>query len=204
MAKFLITPDATLSFPALFEPKPKGGIAGAELVYSCALLFGPEAQETEAFKALKDAVAEAAKAKFGADIDPRKLTLPFYDAGLKDYGGYKEGEVYIQPWTSTKPKVVDRNVDIIIDKDEVWAGQIVQAAVTPFAWANTGKKGVSFGLNHVQVIRARMPRIDGRPTVDKIFKPLPPEEDEAPAAKGAEVKGALTKPKARASQDNPW
>jgi hypothetical protein len=53
--------------------------------------------------------------------------------------------------------------------EELWAGQLVRANVTPFAWINSGKKGVSFGLNHIQIIRTDTPRIDGRASAASVF-----------------------------------
>jgi hypothetical protein len=40
----------------------------------------------------------------------------------------------------------------------------------PFAWTHTGKKGVSFGLNHVQIIESEgRQRLDGRPSAGSAF-----------------------------------
>ena len=60
----------------------------------------------------------------------------------------------------------------------VYAGQKVRCQVTPFAWLNTGKKGVSFGLNNVQIVKADAPRIDGRVAANKPFDAIVEEEDE--------------------------
>ena len=53
--------------------------------------------------------------------------------------------------------------------EQVWAGQLVRANVTPFAWLNSGKRGVSLGLNHIQIIRTDTPRIDGRAPANAVF-----------------------------------
>ena len=68
------------------------------------------------------------------------------------------------PWSKNKPGVVDTNRQDILVPDEVWSGQLVRANVVPFAWTHTGRKGVSFGLNHLQIIQSEgRQRLDGRP-----------------------------------------
>ena len=49
--------------------------------------------------------------------------------------------------------------------------------MTCFFYDKAGNKGVSFGLNHVQIIKADMPRIDGRISVDKAFGPVEDDDD---------------------------
>jgi hypothetical protein len=45
----------------------------------------------------------------------------------------------------------------------------VRLNITPYAWVNSGKKGVSFALNHVQIVKSDMPRIDGRASASSAF-----------------------------------
>jgi hypothetical protein len=179
MASHLLTPKAVLSFPVLFSPKPR---VQGEPVYSCALLFGPAAQKTPEYKALQQSVTDAAKGMFGDKVNMKSLTLPFHDAGEKEYSGYNAGDVYISPWSKQRPSVVDRRKQEVIDPSEVYAGQIVIANVTAFAWSNTGKKGVSFGLNHLLIWDATAPRIDGRVNADKAFASVEDLDDEEESA----------------------
>jgi len=175
MANNILTPNATLSFPALFAPKPRS--EGAKPVYSCSLLFSPEAQRSPEYKAMQMACANAAKAKFGADVKFASLLLPFRDAGEKEHAGYEEGWTYISPWSEQRPGVVDAQVQDVIDPSLVYAGQTVRASIAPFAWKNSGRMGVSFGLNHLQLVKEGT-RIDGRIPANKAFKPI--EDSESP------------------------
>jgi hypothetical protein len=182
----LITPVGTLSFPNLFVPKPKSPAPGAKPVYSCSILFDPEAQKTPEFKALKQGLFDAAKAFHGANIDLKKIMetdWPIRDAVEKDYAGYEKGFVYISPWASgepgrSPPGIVDGRLQIVIDPSKVYAGAKIRANVSPFGWVFTTRKGVSFGLNHIQLVDTTTPRIDGRVAVDKAFSPLEQLEEE--------------------------
>jgi Protein of unknown function (DUF2815) len=180
MAHF-VTPEAVLSFPALFVPKPRTQAPGAELFYSCSLLFGPEARKTPEWKALQQGVIDAAKAKLGANVNIKTIDNPFRDGAEKDYSGYGPGVIYISPRSkgeNAPPGVVDKRLQKVIDPARVYSGAIVRASVTPFAWNFQGKKGVSFGLNHIQLVNETAPRIDGRVSAEKAFSPIEDLEDE--------------------------
>jgi Enterobacter phage Enc34, ssDNA-binding protein len=165
----LLTPYAVLSFPNLFTPKPRS--EGGEPVYSAALLFDVTAQQSKEYKAMQTACIDAAKAKWGANVKVDQVAMPFRDAAEKadKYAGYEEGVMFINPWTKQKPGIVDARLQDVLTPEEVYAGQIVRAQVSPFAWQNSGKKGVSFGLHHIQIVKHDAPRIDGRVAASKAF-----------------------------------
>ena len=96
--------------------------------------------------------------------------MPFRDAGDKTYEGYRKGDTYVSPWSKNKPGIVDARRQDILLPEEVWSGQLARANVTPFAWAHSGRKGVSLGLNHLQIIESTgRQRLDGRPTAGSAF-----------------------------------
>jgi hypothetical protein len=164
----LNTPNATLSFVNAFTPRARA--EGTAPVYGCVLIFDQEQQKSEAFKALKAAVTATAQKQFGANFNLKTLVSPFRDAGEKDYAGYHPGHVYIKPWSKSKPSVVDRRKQAILVPDEVWSGQLARANVSPFAWQHSGRKGVSFALNHLQILQSEgRERLDGRPSAESAF-----------------------------------
>ena len=169
MANSVNTPYATLSFPHIFEKRARA--EGGEPVYSCALLFSPASQKSPAYKAMQEACIAAAQEKFGAKVPMQSVAMPFRDAGDKadKLAGYNHGDMYINPWSNNKVGVVDAHRNEVLLPEELWAGQMVRANVTAFAWMNSGKKGVSFGLNHIQIIRTDTPRIDGRASASSVF-----------------------------------
>lgn len=162
------TPYATLSFANIFTPRPR--VEGGQPVYSCSLIFDPAQQKSPKYKEMVDAVIEAARKEWGANVNMKQIQMPFRDAGEKTYDGYHPGHIFISPWSKNKPGVVDVNRQDILLKEEVWSGQLVRANVTPFAWSHTGRKGVSFGLNHLQIIQSEgRDRLDGRPSATSAF-----------------------------------
>jgi hypothetical protein len=162
------TPYATLSFVNAFAPRRRAD--GGEAVYNCSLIFDEQQQKSPAFKALQQACVAAAKKQFGDNVNLKTVMMPFRDGGEKTYDGYGPGKVYVNPWSKNKPGIVDRNREDILTKEEVWSGQLVRANVTPFAWTNSGKKGVSLGLNHLQIIESEgRQRLDGKPSPSSAF-----------------------------------
>jgi ssDNA-binding protein len=173
------TPYATLSFANLFTPRPRS--EGSEPVYSCALLFDKTQQASPRFKALQNAWAEAARNEWGNNVNLKQIKSPFRDAGEKAYEGYHPGDIFISSWSKNKPGIVDRNGEDILLPEEVWSGQLVRANVMPFAWTHSGKRGVSFGLNHVQVIESEgRQRLDGRPSARSAFDDGEVKGDDTP------------------------
>lgn len=171
-----ITPTGMISFPHLFEKRPRA--RGGEPVYSVSLIMNEAAQKTPQFKELEKRCLEIAREKFGSKMDDPKFVerlkqsrnWPIKDASSKDYEGYQEdGAVFISPWTKRRPGVVgpDPEVDIEID-DDVWPGQLARLEVNPFGY-DEPQPGVSIGLNNVQIVKPDMPRIDGRKAASKVF-----------------------------------
>jgi hypothetical protein len=165
----LNTPYATLSFPTLFQPRTRA--EGGEPVYSTVLIFNQAQQASPAYKAMVAAVQAKAKEEWGEKLNMKEVHSPFRDAGEKSskWAGFEEGHVFISPWSKSRPGIVNAQRQDILLPEEVWAGQLVRANITPFTWVNSGRKGVSFALNHVQIIRTDTPRIDGRGNAASVF-----------------------------------
>lgn len=175
MAKKLLTPQATLSYPHIDEPVPPMNGKG-EPKYSVALVFPAGAD----LSMLQAAVLEAATDKWGtkaaALLKSGGLKNPFRTDG--EAKGYGEGSVYFNARSTEKPGAVYLWADpatgkamIIPDdlrKKELYAGAQVRASITAFAYDNEGK-GVSFGLNNIQKL-GNGPRLDGRKAADEEFE----------------------------------
>jgi hypothetical protein len=168
------TPIGKLCYPALFVPKApmNGGVGDPR--YSLILVFDKEGLNSVAYKELRAQVQEAAAEKWGAKAQDgafmRSLRLPFRDSSEKGHlEGFDYGPVYISPWTKRKPGIVDLNGSEILVPDDVFAGQLGRATVRPFAYEQQGNKGVAFGLEHVQIVKADEPRIDGRRSAASAF-----------------------------------
>ncbi len=190
MAKTLITAVALLSYPHLDEPQqPKNGKGKAK--YSVSLVFAPGTDIT----ALQEAVAEAGVDKFGASavakLKSNGLKNPIrMDAESK---GYPEGSIFINARSEQQPGMVylwpDKSTgkpELVIPglavsgyeltdadkkriKEVFYPGAKVRAQLTAFGYDNESK-GVSFGLNHIQLVDGTTPRIDGRKAAEDTFE----------------------------------
>lgn len=176
----LITPVGMLSFPHLFEARAAG--PGQEPMFSASILFDAKAQQSPEYLDLRKAAHAVGVVRWGDKMKDqtftRNLRLPFRPAGEKNYAGYEDGMIYIAARTKDKPGVVDaRNQEMFVPAD-VWPGQLARLFVAPFAYDVNGNKGISFALNHCQIVKQKMPRLDGRKSATEAFPLYEGEDDE--------------------------
>lgn len=167
MAK-IITPEAIISYPKLDEPE---SFEGGDAKFSCALVFLEGTDLTE----MKGAVAAVAKEKWGDKAGGMfrsgALRSPFRtDAEAK---GYPEGSTFFNARSKQRPGTVSQVPDAegkptLIEASVIYAGCIVKAFLSIFAYDKAGNKGISFGLEHVQFIREGE-RLDGRVAAADVF-----------------------------------
>ncbi len=176
--KTLITPEAILNWPAIFEPKMAPGATEAK--YSCVLIF-PEGTDLSALKA---AAMEAFREKWGDKtkglLEAGRLKSPFRtDAEEK---GYPAGSTFLTATSKTPPGVVDRfagadgKPKAITDPVELYSGCKVRASISFYAYDTNGNRGVAVGLRNLQKLGEGQ-RLDGRKKAEDEFDAL-----EAPPA----------------------
>ena len=163
----LITPPGILSYPHFFKARPRA--KNAEAVYSGSLLFDEKATKHPAFKELMAACEAAAREMFPKGKFGKNIRSPFRNADEKE--DMPEGIVtFINPWCKEKPGVVDARREDVLDASDVWAGQLCRFSVAPFAYENSGNRGVSLYLHNVQILKSEgMERIDGRRSAKDTF-----------------------------------
>jgi hypothetical protein len=152
-------------------------VQGGDPRFSMILVFSPDQQKSPAYAQLKQGVADAIDAKFGAGkcrdvnwLKQVKFASPFRDAGEKgQYQGFNQGHIFIAPWTKSKPGIVDANRQEIFAPADVWAGQLARANVSFYAYQVSGNTGCSLMLDNVQIVKQDMPRMDGRVSADRAF-----------------------------------
>ena len=81
-----------------------------------------------------------------------------------------------------RPSVVDQNMQEVIDPGKVYPGMVVNVAVSVYTYSNVSK-GVTTGLEAVQLVRDG-DRLDNKPSVDELFKPLDVPGESGGAAGG--------------------
>ena len=165
MAKYVnptkvITGVCTFSYLNCWEPK---AIEGGKPKFSVSLVIPKSDTRTveKIRSAIKAAYEEGASKLKGSGKSVPALSAirtPLRD-GDKDR---PDDEVYKGCWfinanSKTAPQVVDRHVQPIIDRSEIYSGVYARVSISLYAFSVNGNKGVACGLGNIQKIR------DGEP-----------------------------------------
>ena len=107
--------------------------------------------EKETLKAINAAI-EAAKqqgivSKWGGKT-PKNLSMPLNDGGDREDKLYKN-HFFVNAKAKTRPGIVDRNKQPIVDEEEMYSGVWAIVSITFFPYEASGNKGVACGLNNL-------------------------------------------------------
>lgn len=153
----VITGIVRLSYANVWEPKSING--GAEK-YSVSLIIPKSDTKTiNDINAAINAAIEEGKGKFGGKI-PNKaaLKLPLRDGDIDRPDDEAYANCYfINANSNTAPQIVDKNVNPILDRSEVYSGVYARVSINCYAFNSNGNKGIACGLGNIQKIR------DGEP-----------------------------------------
>jgi hypothetical protein len=150
----MVTPPFRMAFPALFTPEETDN--GER--YKVTALFPPDAN----LKKLKSALNECMVDAFGEPDDwptGRNDVHPddkLYDAGTKEYNGFKKGWTALSIASTDAPGIVDADGEEVLNKREVYGGRWARAHVAVTSYDNKSK-GVTVYLNHVQLLEHDTP-----------------------------------------------
>lgn len=174
----VVTGKVRFSYLHVWEPTAIE--EGQEKKYSASLIIPKSDKVTLA--AVKKAIAaatEAGKAKFGGKI-PANLKTPLRDGDIErpEDENY-ENSFFLNANCKTKPGLVDKDCNPILDQDELYSGCYGRASITFYAFNTSGNKGIACGLNNLQKLRDGEP-LGGRSTAESDFGgvPAPVEEDD--------------------------
>lgn len=174
----VVTGKVRLSYVHLFEPFSNKDDQAPK--YSVVLLIPKTDKAT--IKKLRDAekaAAEAGKAKIFNGKIPVTLKSVLHDGdeeGDLERNPEYEGYWFMSVSSKTKPGIVDRDVQPILDSTEVYSGCFARCSINAFAYNTQGNKGVSFGLNHVQKMEDG-DFLGGRSRAEDDFDSLDADED---------------------------
>lgn len=145
-------------FSYVYVTKPRANKQGVEK-YSVVVLLPKSDKAT--FAKLKAAEMVAAKAKFPGKPDA------FYAAMMKNttihdgdavrpasgdaFGPECAGHWVFNAATNNRPGCVDENLQSIIE-EPIKSGDYGRASLRAYGYDNEGKKGVTFGLNNLQLL----------------------------------------------------
>jgi len=179
---------ARISYAKVFTPE-KNDLSGKD-EYSAMFLI-PKT-DTATVNKLKTAINVAVKGKWG-DKMPAGVRIPLRDgdkdgptgvpasvqAGAEPYGGH----YFINAKNSMPVKVLDQKMNKIIDPGLLVSGDYVLASFNCYAYDNK-TKGVSFGLNGVQLVRKGEP-LGNSFDETKAFGAIPVADDVSDASNDA-------------------
>lgn len=178
------TPIFRGGFVSLLKSKAVG--EKGEQKYSVAMMFQPDAD----LSTMQEALREAAKNKWG-DAAKKMVAHPKFRDPFKDQGTQvdKEGNLYagmikgaqlVQASCKAEfgpVRVIDTDMNDLIDASEVYSGAWYRATVNAYAWEYLTMKGVSFGLINVQKVAEGERLGGGRSDVTEDFQPIASAND---------------------------
>lgn len=145
----VITGKALFCYVNLIKPTAMN--EGDTPKYNCAVLIPKTDKETIAKinNAIKAATQEGL-AVFGGKA-PAKMNSPLRDGDEErpDDPAFA-GMMFLNPKSLVKPGIVDRNLQEIIDPDEIYSGMYGRASLVFYAYSKAGNKGIAVGLNNIQ------------------------------------------------------
>lgn len=156
-----------LSYTHLFQKyAPTGNDSEAKYMTNVLIPKGEE----ETVNALKKAIAEAKRAgvlsKWGGR-EPKKVDNPLKEGDEKDDPVYN-GHFHVNAKCKTRPGVVDRDRQPIMDEEEIYSGVWAVVSVTFFPYDVSGNKGIACGLNNVMKFKDGEP-LGGRSSASADF-----------------------------------
>ena len=151
------------------EGKPK---------YSVSLIIPKSDTDTIAkINAAIEAARQQGISKFGGKVPPMgALKTPLRDGDTeRDDEAYK-GAYFINANSTTAPQIVDKAVQPILDRSEVYSGCYARVSINFYAFNSNGNRGIACGLGNIQKVRDGEP-LGGKSTASADFTAQDDEED---------------------------
>lgn len=172
----VVTGEVRFSYARVWEP---ASINGGDEKYSVSLLIPKSDKVT--LNAIKRAIEAAKQAglanKFGGKI-PANLKLPLRDGDEDRDDEVYAGCYFINANSKTKPGIVHKNGQPIIDSTEFYSGCYGHASITFYAFNSNGNRGIACGLNNLMKTRDGAPLGGGARAEDDFAEILSQNEFE--------------------------
>lgn len=175
----VVTGKVRLSYAKIWEPESVN--EGEDKKYSTAILIPKTDTATiEKIKAAIEAAKEQSKSKLaGANGKiPANLKTPLRDgdADKPDDEAYA-GMYFLNASTRTRPGIVDKDLNAIMDRDEVYSGCYARVSINFYAYNANASKGIAAGLNNIMKV-ADGERLAGGSSAEDDFKGLSADDDD--------------------------
>lgn len=168
MSTKVVTGKVRFSYVSIFQKKSFSGEDGK---YQITLLIPKSDKKT--VKKIQAAIAEATSDGIGSKWGgkkPGKLWSPLQDGDENKAETNPEyaGMYYVCAKSNSRPGIVDKDLNEILDPDEVYSGCYGRASITFYPYNNSGT-GIAAALNNVQKL-AEGDRLGGaRATAEEDF-----------------------------------
>lgn len=152
----IVTGIVRLSYANVWEAK---SINGGTPKFSVSLIIPKSDTKTiAAINAAVDAAIEEGKGKFGGKI-PNKaaLKLPLRDGDTERDDEAYQDSYFVNANSTTAPQIVDRSVQPILERSEVYSGVYARVSLNFYAFNSNGNRGIACGLGNIQKVK------DGEP-----------------------------------------
>ena len=174
--------EVRIMFPRLFNPKPAA--PGKDPSYSVLAIMHKDSEE---YADIKDAIEGVCQDAFGGQTKLVGRGNPLKNCAAVDATRESEGQqtlfskldnpadyYFFNATSRSRPGIVDTELNDVLAKDAVKDGYYVKLNVNAWTWSHSGTKGVSIGLNHVQIIREgeRLASGGGQSDPRSVFKPI--------------------------------
>ena len=148
----VVTGVVRLSYANVWEPV---SVNGGTPKYSVSLIIPKSDTKTiEAINAAIDNAIKAGIGKFGGKI-PNKaaLKLPLRDGDVERDDEAYQNSYFVNANSPTAPQIVDRAVQPILDRNEVYSGCYARVSINFYAFNSNGNKGIACGLGNIQKVK---------------------------------------------------
>lgn len=174
IATKVVTGKVRLSYAHVWEP---ASINDSKPKYSVSLIIPKSDKETiKKINAAVDAAIEEGIAKFGGK-KPNKaaLKLPLRDGDTEREDEAYKNSFFVNANSTTAPQIVDRAVNPILDREEVYSGCYARVSVNFYAYNTNGNRGIACGLGNIQKVADGEP-LGGRTNAKDDFGSLEDED----------------------------
>ena len=151
MSNKVVTGKVRFSYVNIF--RSRAFVEGGNAKYSITLLIPKSDRATvkKILDAIEATVQEGISSKWGGK-KPKNLKLPLRDGDEEraDEAPEYAGMYFVNASSNTKPGIIDRSLNEILDPEEVYSGCWGRASVNFYAFDSNGNRGVGVGLNNIQ------------------------------------------------------
>ena len=154
MSTKVVTGKVRFSYVNIF--KSRAFQADQDAKFSICLLIPKEDKATlkKIKAAIDEAIQECISSKWNGK-KPANVKLPLRDGDEEraDEAPEYEGMMFLNANSTQKPGIVDKDLNEILDPDEVYSGCWGRASINFYPFSVNGNKGIGVGLNNVQKLK---------------------------------------------------